>query len=121
MPSLIEIRRRSVFALKARDTKLLEPIAKKFNLSFNAFGELLTEAGAPALGSLSLLDISRGGLDPAPITPTFGNEGAPFRLLSGTIKAAFNAYRSDLKSEASDIVVAPSMMSGNTGTFLPDL
>ncbi|KAF5336103.1 hypothetical protein D9611_006330 [Ephemerocybe angulata] len=105
----------SVAELKARDTKLLEPIAHKFNLSYNAFGDQLTEEGASSRGSLVISDISRGGLEPAPVTPTSGDESVAYRVLSGTIKAAFNAYRG-VEGDASDIVVAPSMMSGNTDT-----
>ena len=100
--------------LKKRDVKLLAPIAHKFNLSYTAFGAQITEDGAPAHGSLILSDLSQGGLDPAPVTPT-GADAHPYKLLSGTIKATFNAYRGELDRDTSEIVVAPSMMSGNTG------
>ena len=100
--------------LKKRDVKLLAPIAHKFNLSYTAFGSQITEDGVPAYGSLVLTDRTQGGLDPAPVTPT-GPDAVPYKLLSGTIKATFNAYRGDLDRDASEIVVAPGMMSGNTG------
>lgn len=106
---------RTVAELKERDTKLLEPIAHKFNLSYHAFGAQLTESGAPSRGALTISDISRGGLEPAPVTPTSGDDAVAYRVLSGTIKATFNAYRGDTESDTSEIVVAPSMMSGNTG------
>ncbi|KAJ2920853.1 hypothetical protein H1R20_g16240, partial [Candolleomyces eurysporus] len=105
----------SVAELKERDVKLLEPIARKFNLSYTAFGAQITEGGVPAHGSLVLSDLSRGGLEPAPVTPT-GADALPYKLLSGTIKATFNAYRGKIDSDTSEIVVAPSMMSGNTDT-----
>lgn len=106
----------TVAELKERDTKLLEPIAHKFNLSYHAFGAQLTESGAPSRGALTISDISRGGLEPAPVTPTSGDDAVAYRVLSGTIKATFNAYRGDTESDTSEIVVAPSMMSGNTDT-----
>jgi Gly-Xaa carboxypeptidase len=105
-----------VAELKKRDVKLLAPIAHKFNLSYTAFGAQITEDGVPAHGSLVLSDLSQGGLEPAPVTPT-GADAHPYRLLSGTIKATFNAYRGELDRDTSEIVVAPSMMSGNTGAI----
>jgi Gly-Xaa carboxypeptidase len=52
-------------------------------------------------------------LDPAPITP-FGADAAPYQHLSGTIKATYNTHRSI--NDADSVIVAPSMMSGNTDT-----
>jgi len=107
----------SLNGIKARDTKLLESLAKTFNLTYEAFGKTISEEGAPSSGTLTLSE-NNLGLEPAPITPT-GADAAPYHLLSGTIKATYNARRSILNN-TDTIIVAPGMMSGNTGMFLPD-
>lgn len=103
----------SVDKVKARDTKLLESLAREFNLTYEAFGKLVSEEGAASRGTLTLSDAVHTCLEPAPITPT-GERAEPYRLLSGTIKATYNAHRA-IKGDKSPIIVAPSMMSGNTG------
>lgn len=104
----------SVAEVEKHDTHLLKHLAKHFNLTYTAFGEKFTNENAPASGALTLSDAFGGSLEPAPITPT-GNGAAPYQLLSGTIKATFNAHRS--LDDANAIIVAPSMMSGNTGVL----
>jgi Gly-Xaa carboxypeptidase len=99
--------------VKAHDTALLTSLGKEFNLTYNAFGSRISEEGAPATGSLTLSDAYNGDLEPAPITPT-GKDDAPYQLLSGTIRATYNVYRS-LSDEDESIIVAPSVMTGNTG------
>jgi Gly-Xaa carboxypeptidase len=103
----------SVDAVKEHDTNLLKSLGDKFNLTYNAFGSRISEEGAPASGSLTLSDAFHGGLEPAPITPT-GKDAAPYQLLSGTIQATYNAHRAF--QNADSVIVAPSMMSGNTDT-----
>ena len=103
----------SVGEVQAHDTALLKHLAKKFNLTYSAFGGQISEEGAPASGTLTLSNAFRNGLEPAPITPT-GADAAPYQLLSGTIKATYNAHRSI--NDANSIIVAPSIMSGNTDT-----
>lgn len=93
----------------------MKPLADKFNLTYDAFGSRISEEGASASGSLTLSDAFAGGLEPAPVTPT-GKDAAPYRLLSGTIKAAYNSHRSLTGSDT--ITVVPSMMSGNTGKVI---
>ena len=93
----------------------MKPLADKFNLTYDAFGSRISEEGASASGSLKLSDAFAGGLEPAPVTPT-GKDAAPYRLLSGTIKAAYNSHRSLTGSDT--ITVVPSMMSGNTGKVI---
>ena len=82
-------------------------------MTYSAFGTQVSEEGAPASGTLTLSEAFRSGLEPAPITPT-GADAAPYQLLSGTIKATYNAHRSI--NDTDSIIVAPSMMSGNTDT-----
>jgi Gly-Xaa carboxypeptidase len=89
----------------------LRPLAEKFNLTYTAFGKSISDPDAPSQGSLTLEDAFRDALEPAPITST---KAAPYQLLSGTIKATYNVYR-DLEG-SNNIIVAPGMMTGNTGT-----
>ncbi|EAU90337.2 Gly-X carboxypeptidase [Coprinopsis cinerea okayama7 len=113
----------SVAEVEERDTNLLKDLAREFNLTFTAFGsEVLSEADvAPSKGSLVLDDFANTALEPAPLTPTTGDEAGAYRLLSGTIKAAFSAWSRAATSNwdvarDEDIIVAPSMMTGNTDT-----
>lgn len=102
---------------KARDTKLLESLAKKFNLTYKAFGTAISEEGSPSSGTLTLRDSDNTGLEPAPVTPTSaGADAAPYHLLSGTIKATYDAHRS-IQNDTVSIIVAPWVITGNTGRF----
>ncbi|KIJ20954.1 Merops: M20.UNA, partial [Paxillus involutus ATCC 200175] len=104
----------SVAATQARDTKLLESLAREFNLSYTAFDADINDVNAPAYGTLTLSTaFGREGLEPAPITPT-EEDAAPYRLLSGTIKAAYNSHRGITGND--NIIVSPGIMSGNTDT-----
>ncbi|KAK7062787.1 hypothetical protein VNI00_000277 [Paramarasmius palmivorus] len=87
-------------ATQDHDRDLLKPLADKFNLTYVAFGEQQTLV-APHY------------LEPAPITPTKGPHSAPYQVLSGTIKATYNAHRS---LSGDNIAVGPGMPSGNTDT-----
>ncbi|KAF5362478.1 hypothetical protein D9756_002470 [Leucocoprinus leucothites] len=95
----------------SRDTDLLRPFAEKYNLTYTAFGESVSGTDSPSQGSLTLLDAFNDALEPAPITPT---KAAPYQLLSGTIKAAYNVYRG--LEGSNNVIVAPGMMTGNTDT-----
>ncbi|EMD39065.1 hypothetical protein CERSUDRAFT_112759 [Gelatoporia subvermispora B] len=99
----------SVDEVKKHDTALLKKLAGEFNLSVTAFGDDLSQ-GAPAYGTLTLSDAWGTALAPAPDTPV---DAAPYALLSGTIKATYNAHR-DLQGD--NIIVSPGIMSGNTDT-----
>ncbi|OBZ74012.1 Carboxypeptidase S [Grifola frondosa] len=103
----------SVDVVKEHDTNLLKSLASDFNLSYTAFGTSVSTQDAPAYGTLTLSDAWGAALEPAPITP-IGADAVPYQLLSGTIKAAYNAHRSLL---GDNIVVAPGIMSGNTGVY----
>ena len=98
--------------VKDRDTELLEDLANRFNLSFNAFGKDVTTGSGAKYGSLVLSDAWGTALEPAPIAPT-DPDAAPYRLLSGTIKATYNSHRGFENTE--EIFVAPGIMTGNTG------
>jgi Gly-Xaa carboxypeptidase len=105
----------SVEETQKHDTELLKPLADKFNLTFEAFGKKYTDVSVPSSGSLVLSDAFGNSLEPAPLTPT-GQDAGPWKVLSGTIKSTFNAHRSI--TGTNNIIVSPSMMSGNTGTNL---
>lgn len=105
----------SVDATKARDTDLLKHLARRFNLTYTAFGEHLSPADAPAHGTLSLR--APYMLEPAPITPT---DAAPYVLFAGTIKATYAAHRVSLAGD-DDVIVRPGIMSGNTGECFSEL
>ncbi|KAI0731172.1 carboxypeptidase S [Earliella scabrosa] len=101
----------SVDAVKEHDTALLKSLAHEFNLSYTAFGSQVTGQDAPAYGTLTISDAWDAALEPAPISPIDAPE---YALLSGTIKATYNAHRSLKDDDA--ISVSPGIMSGNTDT-----
>ncbi|KAH9039314.1 hypothetical protein EDB85DRAFT_2141253 [Lactarius pseudohatsudake] len=103
----------SVAAVQQHDTNILKHLANEFNLSFTAFGLDVTPDGAPSAGKLSLTTAWESGLEPAPVTPT-DEDSAPWQLLSGTIKATYNAHRG--LEGADNIFVSPGVMGGNTDT-----
>ena len=72
-------------------TQGLNDLAKRFNLTFDAFGKEII--GGAAQGKLTLGDYANSALPPAPVTVTTGEEAEAYRLLSGTIKAAFGSYQ----------------------------
>ncbi|KAF7195298.1 Carboxypeptidase S [Pseudocercospora fuligena] len=84
----------------AHITHLIKPIAKKYNLTLNAFNG--QSAGYKAI-SLSASDTT---LRVAPITPSNVDTVNPFSVLSGTIRALYGE----------DTIVAPALMTGNTDT-----
>ncbi|KAI0251422.1 carboxypeptidase S [Lactifluus subvellereus] len=102
----------SVAAVQQRDTDALKGLANEFNLSFTAFGSLVSPEGGPTEGTLTLTDAYGTALEPAPMTPT-NEDSAPWQLLSGTIKATYNAQRG---LEGDNVVVSPGVLSGNTDT-----
>ncbi|KAG2157824.1 uncharacterized protein EDB93DRAFT_1124887 [Suillus bovinus] len=103
----------SVTATKTHDTELLISLASQFNLSYTAFGARITDADAPAFGTLTLSEAYTHGLEPAPVSPT-GHDALPYRLLSGTIRAAYNSHRGLTNDDS--LIISPGIMSGNTDT-----
>ena len=93
------------------DTELLKPIAAKFNLSFNAFGEVSMDPAAQYYGSVTLSNPWNYWLEPSPISPYHGS--VAFDILSGTIKSVYNTHRG-LKGD-DNIKVYPNYITGNTG------
>ncbi|KAK3675851.1 hypothetical protein LTR78_004492 [Recurvomyces mirabilis] len=82
-------------------TKLVKPIAEKYNLTLHAFDGKTKEAPL----SISLF-ASATTLKVAPITPTDTKDVTPYSILAGTTRAVYGE----------GVVVAPGMMTGNTDT-----
>ncbi|KAJ3931943.1 MAG: carboxypeptidase S [Lentinula lateritia] len=98
----------SVNATTKHDIDLFLPLATKFGLQFSVFGEILYVPDAEMKGNLKFT--TSIGLEPAPVTPI---DSAPYQLLSGTIKATYNAHRA---LQGNNIAVGPGMPTGNTDT-----
>ncbi|KAI0277860.1 carboxypeptidase S [Russula aff. rugulosa BPL654] len=103
----------SVAAVRQRDRDVPKQLAREFNLTYTAFGSAISTEDGPAVGTLTLTEAWGTHLEPAPITP-FGEDSAPWQLLSGTIKATFNAHRG--LDGADNIFVSPGILTGNTDT-----
>jgi Gly-Xaa carboxypeptidase len=86
--------------VKAKSTRLAAEIAKKYNLTLHAFDEV---TDAP---SSIMLSLSKNTLPVAPVTPTSISSISPYRVLAGTTRALYGE----------DIIVSPSIMTGNTDT-----
>lgn len=100
-------------ATQERDARLLESLAREYNLSYTAFDVNMDgDVTTTTRGTVTLSTAFESGLEPAPVTPTEG-DAVPYRLLSGSIKAAYNSHRAI--SGDDHIIVSPGMMSGNTG------
>ncbi|KAH9815662.1 Peptidase dimerization domain [Teratosphaeria destructans] len=84
-----------------RLTKIVKPVAEKYNLSFHGFDGTKEEKESI---SLSASDTT---LEVAPVTPTeVGEKDTPYSILAGTTRALYGE----------DIIVSPGMMTGNTDT-----
>lgn len=104
----------SVAELEARLAGVVAPLAKRFNLSLNAFADKNLSIEDPsAFGQLILSDAYGSGLNPAPITPTFGS--GPWELLSGTILFTFTTNQRGVYADQ-QLLVAPGLNIG--GYFL---
>lgn len=96
--------------VQKRDTELVISLAKKFNLSLTAYGQEIKTVKGPTYGSLELTDAWGTALEPAPVTPT-DPDAEPYKLLSGTIIATYEASQSYKESNKS-IIVAPGISTG---------
>lgn len=99
--------------VKERDIQVIVELTEKLNLTLDAFGERLFNGSS---GSVTLSAAWDYELEPAPVTPI---DAAPYKLLSGTIRSTYNTHRASWDRE--DIIVAPGIMAGNSGTFLVPL
>lgn len=106
----------SVNETKSHNIRLMEGVAREFDLTLNPFDtSLLPEA--PSNRTLTLTAMGGAPMEPSPKTP-IGQDSAPWKLLSGTIKATYNSHRN--LSEATTIIVSPGVLAGNTGkSYVP--
>ncbi|KAI5832984.1 carboxypeptidase S [Schizophyllum commune Tattone D] len=106
----------SVAETQAHDTATVKALAEQFNLTFEAFGNLISDPDAPSSSGKLILEAAFGhSLNPAPRTPLYGEDAGPYRFLHGTIKATYNTHH-ELEEGNDNIIVAPGMSSGNTDT-----
>ncbi len=106
----------SVAAVQRRDADVLKHLAREFNLSYTAFGSAVSTEDGPMVGTLTLTEAWGTPLEPAPIT-LVGEDSAVWQLLSGTIKATFNAHRGIYGAD--NVFVSPGISTGNTGRCTP--
>ncbi|KAG8955779.1 hypothetical protein FRC00_005274 [Tulasnella sp. 408] len=100
----------SLEALKDSVVSLLSPVASKHNLELVGFDNTSVSSTSGSFGGkVTLSDAWGDALEPAPISPT---DSAAYKLLSGTIRAAWE----DAHPTEESIIVVPSMMGGNTDT-----
>ncbi|KAG8947282.1 hypothetical protein FRC04_010858 [Tulasnella sp. 424] len=100
----------SIGALKNSVIDLLSPVASKHNLELVGFDNISVSATSSSFtGKITLSDAWEDALEPAPISSP---DSAAYKLLSGTIRAAWE----DAHPGDESIIVAPSMMGGNTDT-----
>ncbi|KAB5587639.1 Gly-Xaa carboxypeptidase [Ceratobasidium theobromae] len=84
----------------------LIPLTNEYSLALHAFGRANLTTGE--MGMLNLSNAwGSSGLNPAPVTPTEGSEGAAYKLLSGVIRQTRGAKKT---------VVSPAIGGGNTDT-----
>jgi len=102
----------SIPELTSRFISITLPVAEKYNMSLDAFGEMVGSLG-PSWGSIRLQDAFNNTLVPAPVTPSIGS--GPYELLSGTIRSTLQTHiRTDEFPRTA--VVSPGLMTGNTDT-----
>jgi len=102
----------SISELTSRFIDITLPVAEKYNMSLEAFGETVGSVG-PSWGTIRLRDAFNSSLIPAPVTPTAGS--GPYELLSGTIRSTLQTHlRTDELPRTT--VVSPGLMTGNTDT-----
>ncbi|KAG8972013.1 hypothetical protein FRC05_010426 [Tulasnella sp. 425] len=102
----------SIQALKNSVIDILSPVASKHNLELVRFDNISVSATSSSFtGKITLSDAWGNALEPAPISSL---DSPAYKLLSGTIRAAWE----DAHPGDESIIVAPSMMGGNTGSLL---
>lgn len=98
----------SVRELQERTTKILKPVAERYNLTLDAFDKNVTTGGD---GRLALSDAFGTALDPSPVTPT--GHSPPYALLAGTI---VGAVHKKFGPGGPKVVVQPALALGEPTT-----
>lgn len=100
----------SVSAVKTHLAETLSPLAEKFNLTFDAFGDGLDAiSGVPSSGLLRLAEAWDSALEPAPVTPWIDNPA--FDFVAGTIQTVARTSKRWNNTNL-PVAVAPGIMSG---------
>jgi Gly-Xaa carboxypeptidase len=94
--------------VKDKVTKHAIKLAKKHGLDVEIFGKKSSYSHKHALSGGSLQVVILNELPPAPITSATSDE---WKVLAGTIRHVYSD-----KYPGSDVIVAPSIMTGNTDT-----
>lgn len=102
----------SIAELQEQMIKVLTPLAKKLDLSFEAFGKNVFDS-ASAKGHIEMTEAFESGLEPAPISPHDISSPA-WNLLSGSVKATWGTRKGAGKD--TDIKMMPGLAIGNTDT-----
>lgn len=84
------------------ESLIASKILSKFPLSLDAWGSVSGNTSTSSVGKIVLEDFS-DSLEPSPVSPS-GSEA--YKIFTGTIKQVMGE----------DIIVAPSLMTGNTDT-----
>lgn len=82
---------------------LEKTVIKKFPMSLDAWGDVTGNTSSTAIGKITLGNFNDDGLEPAPVSPY---DSEAYKTFTGTLKQVFGK----------DLVVAPSVMTGNTDT-----
>jgi len=100
----------SIDDIRSHMSKLIEDeILSKFDFSLNAWGNIVGNTSESADGKILLENFDKGPLEPSPVSP-FTTDA--YKVFSGTLKQVLGT----------DIIVAPTSMTGNTDTrFFWDL
>lgn len=87
---------------------VLTPVAEKYNMALFAFGKQITNS----TGDYANVTIREAGspLEPAPWTPLDGEKARPWHLFSQLVRSVWTS------EDGSPVLVAPSIMQGNTDT-----
>lgn len=105
-----DIHNSSVSAVKTHVADVLLPLAKKYNLTLDAFGDgLNATSNVVSSGRLSLAQAWESALEPAPVTPWIDNPA--FDFLAGTIQAVAKTSKRWNNPDI-PVAVAPGIMSG---------
>lgn len=95
--------------VQTRITKLLRPLAMRFNITMGAFGRPVLSEKTDT-GHLEVSVAFGNQLEPSPVTPT-GPED-PYQILAGTIRGAIGDSK---RNGGRAVVVVPQIEKGNTG------
>ncbi|KAH7909065.1 hypothetical protein BJ138DRAFT_1156113, partial [Hygrophoropsis aurantiaca] len=95
----------SVAELQKYFVGVLAPVATKYDLTLNAFGQTVVTGKA---GEVVLSDAFNSALEPSPVSPI---RYGPYSILGGSIKAALE---SSTFRNSTGVVLSPSLSLGTS-------